>query len=213
MKKLWKIFFWITVPAVIIAAGAILFAWYCNYVIIDCSNYCRNDINNLPVADTALLLGAAKITPNGVPNLYFAGRIEAVVKLYKAGKIKHILISGDNSRKDYDEPTDMKMTLLEHGIPENIMTLDFAGFRTLDSVIRAKNVFGRDKILIITQPGHAERAVYIARKHGMEATAFYAAEPEHLKWLIVRNRKREKYARIAACLDVNILCRQPKFEK
>ena len=213
MKKFWKIVLWTTVSAVILAAGAILFAWYCNSVIIDCRRYCCCDINKIPETETALLLGAAKTTPNGVPNLYFAGRIDAAAALFKAGKIKHILISGDNSRIDYDEPTDMKNALVERGVPETAMTLDYAGLRTLDSVVRAKKVFGRNKILIITQPGHAERAVYIAGKHGIEATAFYAAEPEHFKWLIARNRKRENFACIAAWLDVNILCRKPKFEK
>lgn len=213
MKKFWKITLWITVPAVIVAAGAVFFVWYCNCVIFDCKKYCYDNINNVPVTETALLLGAAKITPNGVTNLYFAGRIEAATKLFYAGKIKHILISGDNNTKDYDEPSDMKNALLEQGVPENAITLDYAGFRTLDSVVRAKNVFGKEKFLIITQSGHAERAVYIAKKHGIEATAFYAAEPKQLKWLIARNRKREKFARIAAWLDVNILHRKPKFEK
>ena len=213
VKKFWKIVLWITVPAVLLAAGAGIFAWYCNYAVKRCSEYCYDDTNKLPQSETALLLGAAKITPNGVPNLYFAGRIEAAAKLFHAGKIKHILISGDNSRKDYDEPTDMKNALIERGVPESAMTLDYAGFRTLDSVVRAKNVFGKKKFLIITQIGHAERAVYIARKQGIDATAFYAAEPEHLQWLVKRNRKREKYARIAAWCDVNILCRKPKFEK
>ena len=213
MKKFWKIVLWITIPAVIIAAGMVLLAWYCNYTVKSCATYCYSDINSVPQAETALLLGAAKITPNGVPNLYFAGRIEAAAKLFHAGKIKHILISGDNSRKDYDESTDMKNALIERGVPEAAMTLDYAGFRTLDSVVRAKNVFGKKKFLVITQTGHAERAVYIARKHGIDATAFYAAEPTHLQWLVKRNRKREKFARIAAWCDVNILCRKPKFEK
>jgi SanA protein len=213
MKKFLKKALWITVPAAIIAAGAVLFVWYCNCSVASCSEYCYADMDKLPESETALLLGAAKITPSGVPNLYFAGRIDAAAKLFHSGKIKHILISGDNSRDDYDEPTDMKNALIERGIPETAMTLDYAGFRTLDSVVRAKNVFEKDKYLIITQPGHAERAVYIARKHGVDASAFYAAEPTQLQWLVKRNRKREKYARIAAWLDVNIFDRKPKFEK
>ena len=213
MKKFLKKALWITVPAVIIAAGAGVFVWYCNCAVASCSEYCYSDINKLPQSETALLLGAAKITPAGVPNLYFAGRIDAAAKLFHSGKIKHILISGDNSRDDYDEPTDMKNALVEFGVPETAITLDYAGFRTLDSVVRAKNVFSKNEFLIITQPGHAERAVYIARKHGIDAAAFYAAEPTHLQWLVNRNRKREKYARVAAWLDVNIFDRKPKFEK
>ena len=213
MKKIKKFLLWAVVSAAILAAAGGALVWYCNHTVRSCAKYCYRDVNELPETGTALLLGAAKITPGGVPNLYFAGRIEAAAALFKAGKIKHILISGDNSRKDYDEPTDMKNALLAHGIPETAITLDYAGFRTLDSVVRAKNVFGKEKFLIITQPGHAERAVYIARKHGIEATAFYAAEPVDYPWLLKRNRSREKFACIAAWLDVNILCRKPKFEK
>ena len=213
MKKFWKITLWTTVSAIIIIAGAAAFAAYCCYSVTECKRYCENDINKITGPETALLLGTAKITPNGVPNLYFQERIKTAAELYHAGKIKHLLISGDNSRKDYDEPTDMKNALLEQGVPESAITLDYAGFRTLDSVVRAKNVFGKNAFLIITQPGHAERAVYIAREHGIDATACYAAEPLQYKWLIARNRKREKLAAIAAWLDVNILHRVPKFPR
>ena len=211
MKKFLKILLWTSVSAVIIAAGTALFIWYCNYTVLECSKYCTGDINKVLIYDTALLLGTAKTARSGNPNLYFAGRIDTAEKLFKAGKIRHILISGDNSRKDYDEPTDMKNALLERGIPEEAMTLDYAGFRTLDSVVRAKTVFGKEKLLIITQNGHAERAVYIARKNGIDAAAFYAPEPIQYQWLIKRNRKREILARIAAWLDINILNRAPKF--
>ena len=213
MKKSWKIALWIFVPATTVVAGVILFVLFCNYAIASCAEYCYSSIEPIPQAETALLLGAAKNTPGGAPNLYFSGRIEAAVKLFHAGKIKHILISGDNSRSDYDEPTDMKNALIEHNVPATAMTLDYAGFRTLDSVVRAKNVFGKNKFLIITQPGHAERSVYIARKYDIEATAFYAAEPERFPWLVKRNRKREKLAWIAAWCDVNLLRRKPKFPK
>ena len=203
----------------IAALGAltILCAWglvvYCNNMIGSYGKNCYDDVEKIPSREAALLLGVAKITPAGKPNAFFKGRIEAAAKLYHSGKIVHIIISGDNSRKDYNEPQDMKEALIKCGVPETAMTLDYAGFRTLDSVVRAKNVFGKNKILVITQIGHAERAVYIARKQGIDATAFYAAEPVHLQWLVKRNRKREKFARIAAWLDVNILDSKPKFEK
>ena len=210
VKKFWKIVLWITVPAVLLAAGAGIFAWYCNYTVKRCSEYCYDDTNKLPQSETALLLGAAKITPNGVPNLYFAGRIEAAAKLFHAGKIKHILISGDNSRKDYDEPTDMKNALIERGVPGSAMTLDYAGFRTLDSIVRCKEIFSCDKITVISQRFHAERALYIADKYGIDAIAFAAADTPW-KWLNERNWKREKYARTAAWLDLNILFRSPRY--
>ena len=213
MKKFWKISLisLISVIAAILSAAAII--WYCHHAIISCAEFCYSDIERVPFRETALLLGAAKRSPSGSPNLYFSARIETAAKLFHAGKIKHILISGDNSRKDYDEPTDMKNALLALAVPEAAMTLDYAGFRTLDSVVRAKKVFKKDEFTIITQPGHAERALYIARKYDIDAIAFYAAEPIRFKWLVERNRKREKFARVAAWLDVNILFRKPKFEQ
>ena len=213
MKKFWKISLISIGAAAVAVLAAAAMVWYCNYAIGRCSDLCFSDVDSVPVRDAALLLGAAKVSPSGKPNLYFSARIETAAELFHAGKIKHILISGDNSRKDYDEPGDMKNALLALAVPESAMTLDYAGFRTLDSVVRAKNVFNKDKITIITQPGHAERAVYIARKHDIDAIAFYAAEPIRYKWLVARNRKREKFARVAAWLDVNILCRKPKFEQ
>ena len=213
MKKFWKISLISlgAATAAVLSAAAVI--WYCNCAVGSCRDLCFSDVDSIPARDTALLLGAAKVTPSGNPNLYFSARIETAAKLFHAGKIKHILISGDNSRKGYDEPTDMRNALLALNVPESAMTLDYAGFRTLDSVVRAKGVFKKDKITIITQTGHAERAVYIARKHGIDAIAFYAAEPIRYKWLVARNRKREKFARVAAWLDVNILCRKPKFEQ
>ena len=213
MKKNLLIFLIVTALFVFIAGGTILFGLYCNRTIGECRQYCYDDLNAVPTYETGLLLGTAKTTPSGKPNLYFSARIDAATALYHAGKIKHILISGDNSRKNYNEPQDMKISLLSRGVPGSAITLDYAGFRTLDSVLRSKNVFQKSSMLIITQPGHAERAIYISRKNDIQASAFLAAEPLQYKWLIERNRKREKLACIAAWLDVNILRRRPKFVK
>ncbi len=210
MKKFRKISIVITAVLAALAGAVVLFGIWCNHAVGTCRQYCYSDAGTLPEAETALLLGVARMTPSGVPNLYYRSRVETAAKLFHSGKITHILISGDNSRKDYDEPTDMKNDLRQLGVPETAMTLDYAGFRTLDSVLRAKRVFNKNKFVIITQPGHAERAVYIARKHDIGAVAFLAPEPE-IKWLVARNRKREKYACIAAWLDVNILRRSPKY--
>jgi SanA protein len=213
IEKIKKMIKKLILPSAIIVLGVVLFIVYCNYVIMAYSQYCYSDINKLPEIETALVLGAAQKNKFGNPNLYFLGRVETAAKLFHAGKIKHILISGDNGRIDYDEPTAMRNALMERGVPENAMTRDYAGFSTLDSVVRAKNVFGKDKYLVITQIKHAERAVYLARKHGIEATAFYATEPSEHRWLVQRNRRREILARVSAWLDINILCKKPKFEK
>ena len=101
---------------------------------------------------------------NGNNNLYFDYRILAAVELYKAGKIKYILISGDNRKKDYNEPEEMKKALIQKGVPAKFIYLDYAGFRTLDSVVRAKEVFGQNQLTIISQRFHNERAIYLAEK-------------------------------------------------
>ena len=213
MKKYRKIILLSLIAIFMLVSGGFLFAFYCNYVVRRCSIYCYSHIDSLPVNETGLVLGASKTSRSGSPNLYFYGRVEAAALLFHSGKIKQILISGDNSRKNYDEPTDIKDELLKRGVPETAITLDYAGFRTLDSVVRAKNVFGKTSFTVITQQGHAERAIYIARKHGSDAIGFYAEEPIRYKWLTARNRKREKLACVAAWLDVNILNRSPKFPK
>ena len=196
----------------VIIAG-LSFAFYCNCIIQKSDQYCYSTVESLPFCETGLVLGASKKTASGKPNLYYTGRVEAAAKLFHAGKIRNVLVSGDNGRKGYDEPTDIKNSLIELGIPESAIVLDYAGFRTLDSIVRAKNVFGKKSFTVITQKGHAERAIYIARKKDIEAIGFYAEEPVRYKWLIERNRKREKLAWIAAWLDVNILNRSPKFPR
>lgn len=210
-KKKWIKLLLIILAATGAIAGTVMgFVWYCNHVIAGCSIYCHDELTRVPAGDVGLLLGVAKTTPAGKPNAYFGGRIDAAAELYHAGKIRHIIISGDNSRKDYNEPQDMKEALLAKNIPASAMTLDYAGFRTLDSVVRVKQIFGCSRITIISQRYHAERAIYIALQHNIEATAFAAAEPPW-KWLQKRNLRREKYARVAAWLDVNLLHRSPRY--
>lgn len=213
MKKVWKFLLYAVIAGLVVVSGGAIFAVYCNYVVKNCGKFCYDDTAQVPEYDTALLLGTARISIDGYPNLYYFNRVRVAAELFKAGKIKRILISGDNGRKDYSEPEDMKNDLLKLGIPETAMILDYAGFRTLDSVVRAKNVFNVRKMVIISQEYHLPRAVYIARKHGVDAIGFIAPEQNDLEWLRKKNHARERLARIAAWLDVNIFRRQPKFVK
>ena len=121
-----------------------------------------NTINKLPQNDVALVLGTSKYTVNGYQNPYFYYRIEAAAKLYQAKKVKHILVSGDNRLKSYNEPKEMQQALEKRGIPTKAITLDYAGFRTLDSVVRSKEVFGQKRITIVSQKFHNHRALFIA---------------------------------------------------
>lgn len=155
-----------------------------------------------------LVLGTSKILRNGNINLYFKYRVKAVVKLYKNGKIDVILVSGDNSNKAYDEPTDFKNELIKLGIPAHKIYLDYAGFRTLDSVIRAKAIFGQTSITIISQEFHNERAIYIAQNNGIDAVGFNAKDISGRLGLKVK--LREYLARTKVFIDI-LFQVQPKF--
>lgn len=155
-----------------------------------------------------LVLGTSKILKNGRINLYFKYRINATVELYKKGKIDFILVSGDNGNKNYDEPTDFKNELIKNGIPENRIFLDYAGFRTLDSVVRAKEIFGQISITVISQKFHNERAIYLAEKNGISAVGFNARDLSGKYGL--KTRIREYFARTKAYLDI-IFRIEPKF--
>lgn len=135
-----------------------------------------SDVELVQKNKVGLVLGTSKMLTNGRVNLYFQYRIQATVKLFKKGKIDFVLVSGDNSNKNYDEPTDFKEELIKLGIPAEKIFLDYAGFRTLDSVVRAKEIFGQKNITVISQQFHNERAIYLAEKHGINAVGFNAKD-------------------------------------
>ena len=135
-----------------------------------------NSTKEIPHNKVGLFLGTGKILSNGRINLYYKYRIEAAAKLYKAGKVDFILVSGDNSTKDYDEPSTIKADLIEKGIPSSKIYLDYAGFRTLDSLVRCQEVFGQNSITIISQQFHNERAIYIAKRKNIDAVGFNAKD-------------------------------------
>ncbi len=167
------------------------------------------DVATIPSNKVGLLLGTVKMVRDGTRlNRFYRYRIEAATKLFKAGKIKYILVSGDNSRKGYDEPTDMKEDLIKKGVPEARIFLDYAGFRTLDSVVRCKEIFGQSKVTIISQQFHNERAIFIAQNKGMDAIGFSAKDVTGRSGLKVS--LREKLARVKVLLDL-IFGVAPKF--
>jgi len=164
--------------------------------------------DKIPHSRVALLLGTAK-TFNGRDNLYFTTRINAAAQLYHAKKIEKIVASGDNSRLGYDEATDMEQALIQKGIHPDDIYLDYAGFRTLDSVVRLKKVFGVKQVTIISQRTHCQRALFIANNHAIEAIAFEARDIAHAGKL--KLQIREYLARVKAWIDVKIINKSPKF--
>ncbi len=163
---------------------------------------------NIKKNKVGIVLGTARKLKGGRPNLYYTHRIDATVALYKAGKIDFILVSGDNSSKYYDEPTHFKKDLIKRGIPKNKIFLDYAGFRTLDSMVRAKVIFGLDSVTIISQKFHNERAIYLAEKKGLHAIGFNAKDISGKYGLKVKIR--EYFARVKVFIDLTTN-KQPKF--
>jgi SanA protein len=164
--------------------------------------------SEIPKNKVGLVLGTAKLLRNGNINLYFKYRIAATVKLYKAGKIDFVLVSGDNGNKQYDEPTDFMNELIANGIPESKIFLDYAGFRTLDSVVRAKKIFGQTSLTIISQEFHNERAIYLAKSNDIEAVGFNARDVSGRYG--IRVKIREYLARTKVFVDI-LFGVAPKF--
>ena len=172
-------------------------------------NRLYSDVMKIPHNKVGLLLGTAPVTPWGVHNNYYDYRINAATELFKAGKIDYILVSGDNHSTDYDEPSCMRDSLIVRGIPRDKIILDYAGFRTLDSVVRAKEIFGQDSITIISQQFHNERALYLAKRYEIEAVAYNAKDVEYWKKKL-KIHGREYLARVKMFIDL-YTGKKPKF--
>jgi len=163
---------------------------------------------NIPKNKVGLVLGTSKLLRNGNINLYYKYRLNAAIELFQANKIDFIVISGDNGSKSYDEPTDFKNDLIKAGIPENKIFLDYAGFRTLDSVVRVKEIFGQNSVTIISQQFHNERAIYLAEHFNIKAIGFNARGISGKYGL--RVRLREYLARVKVFVDI-LFNVEPKF--
>ncbi len=167
-----------------------------------------DNLTEIPKNRVGLVLGTSKFVDNNTINLYYKYRLEAAYSLYKNKKIEIILISGDNSTVNYNEPSAFKQDLINLGVPEEKIILDYAGFRTLDSIIRAKKIFGLDHFTIISQLFHNQRAIYLAQCHDLNVIAFNAKDVTNRYGL--RTQIREYLARTKAILDI-IINTQPKF--
>lgn len=165
------------------------------------------DINLLNGRSVALVLGTSNKLRNGSANPYFENRIKGAAELYREGKIVHFILSGDNRTVYYNEPIEMKKALVLLGVPDSAITLDYAGLRTLDSIVRSKEIFGQDKITIITQPFHSYRALFISNFYNIDAVALVADEP--INEATFKVYVREYFARAKAVLDLYVLNTTP----
>ncbi|WP_410175436.1 SanA/YdcF family protein [Plesiomonas shigelloides] len=162
---------------------------------------------DLPETPIGLVLGTSKYVSTGVLNNFYTHRIEGAAALYHLGKVKRLLVSGDNALISYNEPRNMRRDLIKAGVPPQAIVLDFAGFRTLDSVVRAKKVFDAEKFIIITQRFHCERALLIAHHYDINAVCYAVPMPDDY----IKTRVREVFARLAAVSDLYLLRSQPRF--
>lgn len=181
------------------------------WVINSTDAYLYTDDALLPATDVGIVLGTSHYARDGGRNLEFQGRIRAAAKLYHGGKVRHLIVSGANPDKTYNEPRQMRRALIELGVPGEAITMDFAGFRTLDSVVRAQTVWGLDRYTLITQRYHGYRALFLARKLGMNGALAYAARIGESDALGNRHPARETLARFKAVLDVFVLNTQPRY--
>ncbi|MCD6012522.1 MAG: putative transport-related rane protein [Flavipsychrobacter sp.] len=197
-----RLFFSIVLLLVIIIAGI-------NYMVNSSTKaQLYSDVDSIPKNKVGLLLGTAKYKDRSrqIINPYYQNRIDAAVALYMAGKIDFIIVSGDNSTTYYNEPALMKEDLIAKGVPANKIVMDNAGFRTLDSILRCRDIFGEDHITIISQEFHNQRALYIANHKNVTAVAFNAADGGSF-WDTIT---REKLARVKMVLDL-LFNKQAKY--
>lgn len=181
----------------------------CNYIIISTADgKTFSDVEAIPKNRVGLVLGTSNKITDGSSNPYYTYRIDATIALYKASKIEYILVSGDNGSIYYNEPNTIKKDLINAGIPENIIFLDYAGFRTLDSMVRAKFIFGLEEVTVISQQFHNERAIFIAQRKGLNAIGFNARDLSTTQGFKVQIR--EYFARVKVFIDV-LFNTQPKF--
>lgn len=188
----------------------LLFLLGCNmWVMLATQQQIYKEVSTIPHRSIALVLGTSNRLADGSPNPFFTNRIETAYQLFKSGKVDHIIVSGDNRSKYYNEPVAMRKALIEKGIPSSVITLDFAGLRTLDSIVRCKEIFGQESITIITQPFHSYRALFISQYYDMDAVVMVANEPE--AWQSAKVVAREILARPLAVLDLYIFKTGPRF--
>lgn len=201
-KKRLRILLWLAITP-------ILLVLLCNLTINSSAEGKTFDrIEDVPKNKVGLVLGTSKKLTTGQPNLYYSYRIRATISLFKAKKIEFVLVSGDNGTQYYNEPITIKKDLVAGGIPEEKIFLDYAGFRTLDSMVRAKEVFGLEKVTVISQEFHNQRAIYLAERKGLTAVGYNATDVTGNSGLKVH--LREYLARVKVFIDL-LFNTQPKF--
>ncbi|MCP5536005.1 MAG: YdcF family protein [Akkermansiaceae bacterium] len=188
--------------------GFLGFIWYANYAATRAGKgVLFDDVNDVPKQRAGLVFGCSEKLGSR-DNLYFKYRIQAAAELWHAGKVEFLIVSGDNREKNYNEPVAMRNALVKAGVPFDQIVCDYAGLRTLDSVVRAKKIFGLTEVTFVSQKFQNERAAYIALAHGMKVYGYNARDVEG--YAARKTEDREVLARVKMWLDINITNEQPR---
>lgn len=169
--------------------------------------YLYDSEDSIPVNKVGLVLGTAPFLRKDIPNPYFQHRMAAATRLYNSGKVQYLVVSGDNRTRWYNEPEQMRRELVRMGVPDSVIFLDYAGLRTLDSVVRCKEIFGQEGYTIISQKFHNQRAVYIARQKGMDVVGYNAVNVTYRQNM--KTQFREWFARVKVFSDL-LMKKQPR---
>ena len=193
-----------------IPIGLVGFVVFCNLWVLGATHrFIAKDVDSARVNDVALVLGTSKMIAPGRANHHFKNRIRTAAELFWRKKVQHVLVSGDNGTKYYNEPRDMRDALIELGVPPAAITRDFAGFRTLDSMVRAREVFQLDEFTVVTDPFHLPRAIFIARHNGSNVTGVASKRVPFRSSF--NTEVRECLARVKAVLDVYVFDTRPRL--
>ena len=207
-KVVWGIIA-IMITIIIVIVGCYSIVWY------NSINKTFDNIGDVPYNKVGILLGTSPRVANGDPNFYYINRITATADLYKAGKINQIIASGgDYSQRasgGYNELVAMRDSLIAHGIPDSVIILDYDGTRTLNSIVKLKEIYGVDSVTIISQEYHNERAIFLASLNGIDAIG-YNAKPSHIKIKRIKNEGREFFARVKLFIDM-LFGEKPHFKQ
>ena len=206
-KRRWGRFFFIALVLVMVVCGGVII---CNVVVKQqAKGKMYSEVSEVPYRKVGLVLGTVPYV-NGHSNRYYQYRMDAAAELYFANKVSYLLLSGDNHVSHYNEPESMRQSLIERGVPDSVIYLDCAGFRTFDSMVRAKKVFAQDSVTVVSQHWHTERAIYIAGHYDLDAIAFCAKDYTGGRKVYLKNHLREALAKVKVILDL-MVNKQPHF--
>jgi SanA protein len=167
-----------------------------------------DELTFVPPCKTAIVLGTSQYLKDDSKNPYFTYRMDAAEKLFRSGKVRYLILSGDNRVNDYNEPKSMQQALMRRGLPDSCLVLDYAGLRTFDSMVRCREIFGQDSVIVVSQQFHNSRAAFISRRIGLTCFGYNAQKvstPQQVKISL-----REFFSRIKCVLDLYVLNTRPR---